>query len=83
MKKIDNENIFLQKLRNGINLFLGAGFSLLPSPSGKELPKTSELLNEICKKFSINKSYSNDIEKVASVLKRNNSADFQIYLREK
>lgn len=83
MKKIDNENIFLQKLRNGINLFLGAGFSLLPSPSGKELPKTSELLNEICEKFSINKSYSNDIEKVASVLKRNNSADFQIYLREK
>lgn len=83
MIKIDNENIFLKKLKTGINLFTGAGFSLLESPSGNILPKTSDLLDEICEKFSINKSYSNDIERVASVLKRNSNAEFQIYLREK
>lgn len=83
MVKIDNENIFYARLKNGINLFTGAGFSLLESPSGKILPKTSDLLTEICEKFSINKSYSNDIERVASVLKRNHSTEFQAYLREK
>lgn len=83
MLKIDNKNLFFERLKNGINLFTGAGFSLLESPSGKILPKTSDLLAEICEKFSINKSYSNDIERVASVLKRNHRTEFQAYLREK
>ena len=83
MVKIDNENIFFERMKNGINLFTGAGFSLLESPSGKILPKTSDLLNEICEIFSINKSYSDDIERVASVLKRNYNTEFQTYLRDK
>ncbi len=83
MVKIDNKNVFFQRLKNGINLFTGAGFSLLESPSGIILPKTSDLLAEICDKFSINKSYSDDIERVSSVLKRNHSTEFQAYLREK
>lgn len=83
MVKIDNENIFYERLKNGINLFTGAGFSLLESPSGKILPKASDLLAEICEKFSINKSYSDDLERVSSVLKRNHSTEFQAYLREK
>lgn len=38
MIKIDNRNIFFDKIKTGINLFTGAGFSVLESPSGNRLP---------------------------------------------
>ena len=34
MIEIDNRNIFFDKLKTGIKLFTGAGFSVLESPSG-------------------------------------------------
>lgn len=80
---IDNENLFFSKLKSGINLFTGAGFSVLPSPSGRILPKTSELLTDVCDKFGISASYSCDIERVAAILQRNYNSEFQDYLREK
>lgn len=45
--KINNENVFLERLKTGINLFTGAGFSLLPSDSGTCLPSGKELCKEI------------------------------------
>jgi len=80
---IDNRALFYQALAKGINLFTGAGFSVLPSPSGNFLPTVSNLLPEICSEFAINTSFSNDIEKVASILKLRNKGPFDKYLREK
>lgn len=83
MVQIDNRNIFFEKLKTGINLFTGAGFSVLESPTGSKLPVVSTLCEEICTRFKIDESYSNDLEKISSILKRNCSKQFQDYLREK
>lgn len=83
MVEIDNRNIFFEKLKNGINLFTGAGFSVLESPAGNKLPIVSELCDEICSEFELNETYSNNLEKISSVLKRNCKNQFQDYLREK
>lgn len=83
MIEIDNRNIFFDKLKTGINLFTGAGFSVLESPSGNRLPVASELCGDICTKFKLDASYSHDLEKLSSILKRNCKKEFQDYLREK
>ena len=46
MVDIDNRALFFEKLETGINLFLGAGFSVLDSPQGYKLPVASELCEE-------------------------------------
>lgn len=38
MITIDNKNIFFEKLKTGVNLFIGAGFSVLESPTGRDFP---------------------------------------------
>lgn len=51
--KIEFDNLFLSKIKQGIHLFLGAGFSKIESPSGKKLPDGNELCEEIIKEFKI------------------------------
>ncbi len=51
--KIDLENLFAQKIVSGINLFTGAGFSVLPSPSGDKLPTGKEFCEEVITKFNL------------------------------
>ena len=83
MIPIDNRNIFFEKLKTGINLFTGAGFSVLESPMNESLPLVKDLAIDICKQFDLNASYATDLEKVSSVLKRNCRKEFQEYLRSK
>lgn len=83
MIEIDNRNIFFENLKTGINLFTGAGFSILESPSGNTLPTADELCEEIRTKFNLDVIYSNNLEKLSSILKRNCKKEFQSYLREK
>lgn len=70
-------------MKTGINLFTDAGFSKLESPDGKILPDANELCEEICQRFSISSTYSNDLEKLSSILKRNCKDEFQRYLRKR
>lgn len=52
--KIENENILVAALRGGINLFLGAGFSLeAANVDGKKLPLGSQLSKELIEHFSL------------------------------
>lgn len=83
MIQIDNRNIFFEKLKTGINLFTGAGFSVLETPTGNKLPVASTLCEDICEKFKLDTSYSQDLEKISSILKRNCKKEFQDYLRRK
>lgn len=50
---IELQSLFLEKLKQGINLFTGAGFSTLTSPSGYKLPTGKELCLEIIDKFGL------------------------------
>ena len=83
MVPIDNRHLFFEKLHTGINLFTGAGFSVLKDSSGNGLPVASDLGTDLCKKFKKNEAYAIDLERLSSVLKRNCKKEFQNYLREK
>ena len=56
---------------------------MLTSPTGNSLPAADELCDEIITQFNLNEAYSNDLEKISSVLKRNCKNQFQDYLRNK
>ena len=61
--EVKNGNVFLERLKTGINLFTGAGFSLLPSDSGITLPSGKEFCREIITHFNlkdISESYELD-----------------------
>ena len=49
--KIQNEDLFRHSVADGINLFLGAGFSVSASASGKFLPVGDALKNELIDHF--------------------------------
>ncbi len=52
--EIENRHSFLTALRNGVNLFLGAGFSILARNSaGSELPLGDALADELARHFSL------------------------------
>jgi tetratricopeptide (TPR) repeat protein len=79
--KIDNKDLFLDKLKTGINIFTGAGFSCLPDPKGKKLPTGNELAKEICEKFSIDETYADDLPYVSESVA--DKQGFQNFLRER
>ena len=83
MIEIDNRNIFFEKLRTGINLFTGAGFSVLEDSNGRKLPTAKALGEELCTVFNVNAAYATDLEKLSSILKRNSKKEFQDYLRKR
>src|SRR5687768_10109805 len=49
---IQNESLFRHSLAEGINLFLGAGFSVAASSKGKLLPVGDGLKNELIDRFN-------------------------------
>ncbi len=52
--KIEFENILIQAVREGVNLFLGSGFSVLAKNyEGQPLPINTELKKEIIDAFNI------------------------------
>lgn len=80
---IENIEMFKLALKKGINLFTGAGFSILPDLDGNTLPKADKLCEEICEKFSITATYQNDLERLSNVINLRCYKEFQEYLREK
>jgi len=76
---IDREALFKEKLRTGINLFTGSGFSILPF-NGSSLPTGKELCKEVCEKFGISKSYGDDLEAISALAPKQ---AYQLFLREK
>lgn len=79
---IENRNLFFDRMRNGINIFAGAGFSKLVSPSGHALPDGSELCSMLRDRFSGIEKYEDDLEKISSILKITRKEEFQRFLRE-
>lgn len=81
--KIDKPELFKEMLKTGINLFTGAGFSKLPDSNGNVLPDAQNLCNEICKEFSVSKTYSDDLERLSNIINLRAKQQFQNYLRSK
>ncbi len=50
--KIQNENLFKHSLAEGINIFVGAGFSLAASSNGKAMPTGDQLKDELLIHFN-------------------------------
>lgn len=79
--KIELENLFVQKLKDGINLFTGAGFSTLQSPNGEKLPTGKELCCELKKKYSL--ADIPEDQELSYVSEFCPEQEYQEYLRER
>lgn len=78
--KIENENLLLQAFKNGINLFVGAGFSILAKDKdGRTLPTGEELLKDLQKQFNKNDSKLT-LQQLSSVLASTDKTEFYRYL---
>lgn len=78
---IQYKEVFFEKLRTGINLFTGAGFSVLPSPSGKTLPTAKELAHKICDEFEVPGTLADDLELVSTKARIKDAKRFDEFLR--
>ena len=76
---IDKEALFKERMKTGINLFTGSGFSTLPF-NGLSLPAGDELCEEVCTNFGISKSYGTDLETISALAPKE---AYQSYLRKK
>jgi len=79
--EIDNSSTFKANLSNGINLFTGAGFSVLPDSAGSCLPTSQGLAEEISIKFGV--ALFGDINKTFGIAMDKYGSDVQEFLRKR
>lgn len=78
---IQCEEVFKNRLSTGINLFTGAGFSTLKSPSNNCLPTGKQLCKEIIEHFSLSDVSEDDgLDYVSEFCPE---SEYQNYLRER
>ena len=68
--KIQNESLFKHSLSNGINLFLGAGFSIGAQSQGKSLPVGDGLKTELLDHFKRPKPSTLNLAQLCQILSR-------------
>lgn len=79
---IDNENLFKQAITDGVNLFVGAGFSLLAKDAdGKQLPLGGELNEELRTHFGKNSILP--LPQLCTILEKSNKEAFHNYLKNR
>ncbi len=77
--KIENEEVLKNALICGINLFTGAGFSILPDKEGKKLPLGPQYAEELKTKFGITIP-GNNLDQIANIM---NGDSLQDYTRKR
>lgn len=80
--QIDNEALLRSSLSSGINLFLGAGFSLLATSKIGLLPLGSKLNEELQKKF-LSAPVSLSLPQTCQVIARARKSELQDYLTQR
>ncbi|MDT3641142.1 hypothetical protein ROM51_21540, partial [Cronobacter sakazakii] len=65
---IDNQPLFEHSLKSGINLFLGAGFSVEASSKAGRLPVGNDLKDELLDHFKRRKPSSLDLPQLCQIL---------------
>ncbi|WP_289032918.1 SIR2 family protein [uncultured Roseibium sp.] len=81
MLTIENEDSFRAALRNEVNLFVGAGFSVLAKDTnGQPLPTGSQLVSEICEEFSERELSTQQLPLVSQIVKSKDKIRFNDFL---
>ncbi len=79
---IQNENTFKAALNNGLNLFVGSGFSTLATDSdGRNLPVGLRLGHELTELFNLPEGLT--LSQIATILNSNSRDDFHSYLKNR
>lgn len=82
MITVENQHTFNHCLESGINLFVGAGFSLLAKDrENRSLPLGAELRNELSSLFNKPKSFS--LPQLSTILESTCSREFHSYLERR
>lgn len=82
--RFDNKNTFEKVLTDSINLFLGAGFSVLANnKEGQPLPLGNQLKNEIIDFFQETNSSRLSLSQLATILEAKNKSEFRAFLRHR
>lgn len=77
--KIDNEHSLIQAFKTGVNVFVGAGFSILAKDKyNQNLPLASNLLIELQRKF--NKPLKLSLPQLSTILESTQKTEFYQYL---
>lgn len=79
---IENELLFQEALKGGINLFTGSGFSsLAKDKQSVNLPSGDDLKNELCLKFELPKNLS--LSQTSNILKNRDKEAFYRFLEDR
>ena len=80
--QIENEHTFSKVVTTGINLFLGAGFSVLAkNTGGHQIPVGSALQGLLTQEFDLPEDPDFDLPKISSVLESTRATEFREYLK--
>lgn len=79
--EIQNKNTLIHAMKTGINVFVGAGFSLYAYDKyNKKLPAGKDLANELQKSFNVKFS---DLSMISTILQRKSKVEFKSFLTER
>lgn len=80
--EFEAQYLFEESLKNGLNLFLGSGFSIqAKDSSGKLLPLGYQLCGELKEKFGISGEFN--LAQVCSIIEKTKRAEFYEYLKNR
>lgn len=80
--EIKHQNLLEESLKNGFNLFVGAGFPILAKDrAGNNLPVGSQLCDEL--KIHFDKKGPYDLAQLSTILNTSKRVEFSNYLRER
>jgi len=82
--QIENENLFRHTLSSGINLFLGAGFSMYAhDKDGIRLPIGKQLKDELITEFEVPGLVNLDLAQICTVIASKDSDSLDAYVRSR
>ncbi len=80
--RFDNKNIFENYLKSGINLFLGAGFSVLAkNKENQDMPVGEQLANELKQHFQLHGDFT--LPQLSTILENTRRNDFYAYIKKR
>lgn len=79
--EIQNKNTLIHAMKTGINIFVGAGFSLYAyDKCNEKIPTGRELAKELQKTFNVK---SSDLSMISTILQRKSKVEFKSFLTER
>lgn len=83
MPQIQNENLFRHALKEGVNFFLGAGFSVAAESSGKNLPIGDGLRNELLDHFQRTKPSALTLPQLCQIIASTQRDNLNTFFRQR